>query len=135
MFLWAKLVMESLSDIDSIGELHDAITQMPQELPELYAKIIARLSQQSRSQSMEKIYRIFAWLAFAKRPLKRHELLHGAALTYEKPVLDDRNRLYDTVIDKCKPLVEELPDGTITLVHSIVQEYGLITRSVSSDFR
>ncbi|RYP76705.1 hypothetical protein DL770_007179 [Monosporascus sp. CRB-9-2] len=116
-------VMESLSDIDSIEELHTAITQMPKELPKLYAAIIDRLSRQTEVQSMEKVYRILAWLIFSKRPLKRHELLHGAALTYENPFLDRWNMLYETAIDKCKPLVEDLPDGTIALVHSTVQEY------------
>lgn len=109
--------------MDSIGELHAAITQMPKELPRLYATIIERLSHRFGVQSMGKIYRILTWLTFSKRPLRRHELLHGASLTYESHVLDKWNMLHDTVIDKCKPLIEELPDGTISLVHSTAQQY------------
>lgn len=116
-------MMQSLYDIDSIGELYTAVTQMPKELPKLYAAIIGRISHRIGVQSMGKIYRILAWLTFSKRPLRRHELLHGATLTYESHILDEWNMLHDTVIDKCKPLIEELPDNTISLVHSTAQQY------------
>jgi len=29
-----------------------------------------------------------------------------------------------SAIDKCKPLVEESPDGSIALIHFTAQEYG-----------
>lgn len=50
MFLWAKLVMESLFDIVSIGEQHAAITEMPKELPKFYAAIFGRLTVLRSSQ-------------------------------------------------------------------------------------
>jgi hypothetical protein len=122
MFLWAKLVMQSLADVDGKNELYSTITQMPEGLPELYAEIIKRISLRHGAHSMEKIYRILAWLVFAKRPLRRHEILHGAALTYDNPLLDEGNMLQGTAIEKCKPLIEEASDGTIGLVHSTAQE-------------
>lgn len=122
MFLWARLVLDTLSDVDSVSELHAAITSMPRELPQLYATILETLCPVAGDSRTDKVMRILAWLVFAKRPLKRHELLHGVGITPETPVLDKWNLLDGSVIDKCKPLVEELPDGNIALIHFTVEE-------------
>lgn len=122
MFLWARLVLDSLSDVDSAKELHAAITSMPNELPQLYARILEALCPTAQDGRASKVLRILAWLVFAKRPLKRHELLHGVSITPETPVLDKWNLLDGSVIDKCKPLVEVLTDGSITLIHYTVEE-------------
>jgi hypothetical protein len=119
MFLWAKLVLDSLSEVDSIRELHTAITSMPRELPQLYTKIVETLAKDGRT---DKVMRILAWLALAKRPLKRHELIHGVSVTPETPVLTRWDVFDGSVIDKCKPLVEELSDGSIALIHFTVEE-------------
>jgi len=122
MFLWARLVLDTLSDVDSAKELHAAITSMPSELPQLYARILEALCPAAQDGRTSKVMRILAWLVFAKRPLKRHELLHGVSITPETPVLDKWNLLDGSVIDKCKPLVEELTDGSIALIHFTVEE-------------
>ncbi|PON26980.1 NACHT domain-containing protein [Trichoderma gamsii] len=135
MFLWARLVLDSLSDVDSVKELHDAITVMPRELPELYSRILETICPASSDGKMHKVMRILAWLVFAKRPLKHHEVLHGVGITPETPVLDKWNALDKSAIDKCKPLVEELPDGSIALIHFTAQEFlqrDLSTRRVNS---
>ncbi|KAI0976556.1 hypothetical protein F4678DRAFT_413747 [Xylaria arbuscula] len=123
MFLWARLVLDSISDVDSVKELHAAITSMPSELPQLYARILEALCPTDRDGRRSKVMSILAWLVFARRPLKRHELLHGVSITPETPVLDKWNLLDGSVIDKCKPLVEELADGNIALIHFTVEEY------------
>ncbi|KAL6812597.1 hypothetical protein V8C40DRAFT_256786 [Trichoderma camerunense] len=135
MFLWARLVLDSLSDVDSVKELHNAITIMPRELPELYSRILETICPESGDGKMHKVMRILAWLVFAKRPLKHHEVLHGVGITPETPVIDKWNALDKSAIDKCKPLVEELPDGSIALIHFTAQEFlqrDLLTRRVNS---
>lgn len=124
MFLWAKLVLDSVCEVDSISELNEAITTMPRELPGLYARILGLLCQRQADKRTEKIMRTIAWVTFARRPLKRHEILHGVAVTSDTPVLDKWNMLDGSAIDKCKPLVEESPDGSIALIHFTAQEYG-----------
>jgi hypothetical protein len=44
------------------------------------------------------------------------------AITPETPSLETWNLLHTSAVDKCKPLIEELPDGTIALVHFTAQE-------------
>ena len=123
MFLWVKLVLTSLDDVDSLEELYEAITAMPRELPQLYDKILERLLSKHGEKASHKILRILSWLAFARGPLKRHELLHGASITPETPTLASWNALQSTAVDRCRPLVEELPNGSIGLVHFTAQEY------------
>ncbi|KAI1496314.1 hypothetical protein F5X99DRAFT_75957 [Biscogniauxia marginata] len=123
MFLWVKLVLDSLDDADSMADLHDAITTMPSELSKLYRRIIERMYERKGQKATEKVLRILAWLVFAKRPLKRYEILHGAGITPEYPTINQWTMFDNSVIDKCKPLVEELPDGSIGLVHFTVDEF------------
>lgn len=103
-------------------EMHEAITAMPQELSELYTEIIILLCQQKAKKVADRIVRILGWLAYTKRPLKKHELLRGVALTPESPVLDRWDTIDDSAIDRCKPLVEQLPDGSIRLIHFTAEE-------------
>lgn len=123
IFLWAKLVLSLVRDADSVSELHDALITMPQELSELYGRILDLLCTNQTEERTERMMRTLAWITFAKRPLMCHEILHGVALTSENPVLDTWNRLDRSAIDRCKPLIEELPNGSIVLIHSTLQEY------------
>ena len=88
MMLWVKLVLETLSEIDTPREMQEAIMTMPRELSQLYTRIITFLCHQKTKKVADRITRILGWLAYAKRPLKKHELLRGVALTPESPVLD-----------------------------------------------
>ncbi|RYC58773.1 hypothetical protein CHU98_g7433 [Xylaria longipes] len=133
MFLWARLVLDSLSDVDSVKELHEAITSMPGELPQLYTRILGILCPIAGDGRTDKVMRILAWLVFAKRPLKRHELLHGVSITPNTPALDEWNLLDASAIDKCKPLVEELPDGSVALIHFTVEDTNCSTRRLNSE--
>ncbi|CAM1505698.1 Fc.00g113350.m01.CDS01 [Cosmosporella sp. VM-42] len=123
MFLWAKLVLDSVCEVDSVWELNQAITTMPRELPELYDRILSVICQRQAGKQTEKIMRVLAWVTLARRPLKRQEILHGVGVTTDTPVLNRWNVLGEGAIDKCKPLVEELSDGSIAFIHFTAREY------------
>ena len=123
MFLWAKLVLDSASDVDSMSELHYAITTMPQKLSELYDKIFDNLCQQQAGKQTDKIMRFLFWLTFAKRLLTLNEILQGVSITPETPVLHRWTMLDKSAIEKCKPLVEGPHDGSMALIHFTAQEY------------
>jgi hypothetical protein len=61
-------------------------------------------------------------MTFAKRPLKRYELLDGISLHSGNNMLSDETRLWDQAIDICKPLIENGPNGSVVFVHFTVQE-------------
>ncbi|KAK4194211.1 hypothetical protein QBC40DRAFT_291183 [Triangularia verruculosa] len=123
MMLWVRLVLESLSEVDTLRELHDAIKTMPRELSDLYDKILTSIAEQKGKRVADRILRILGWLVYAKRPLKAHEILHGVALTVESPVLGTWDMLDDSAVERCKPLIELLPDGSIGLIHFTTEEY------------
>ncbi|KAH6610672.1 hypothetical protein Trco_000692 [Trichoderma cornu-damae] len=134
MFLWAKLVLDLARDVDNLLELHDTLTTTPQELSKLYDQILGLLCKGQPEKRIERIMRTLAWITLAKRPLKPHEILHGVTVTPETPIVNKWNKLDDVVIDRCKPLIEELPNGSIALIHFTLQEYfsAKFEQSISS---
>jgi hypothetical protein len=70
----------------------------------------------------EKATRILEWIAFAKRPLKRAELLDAVSLHRGNSQLNEETRLWEQVIELCKPLVEDGPNETIVFIHFTVPE-------------
>lgn len=62
------------------------------------------------------------WMTYARRGLKKFELLNGIALDEDTTVLDKETMFTEQVLDLCKPLIEERPDGSVALVHFSVKE-------------
>ena len=73
-------------------------------------------------QDREKASRILRWMTMAKRPLKKFELLDGVTLHRHNSQLNEKTRLWEQVVDLCKPLVEDGPNGTIAFIHSTVRK-------------
>jgi hypothetical protein len=74
------------------------------------------------AQDREKATRILEWMALAKRPLKKFELLDGVTLHRGNSQLNEKTRLWEQVIDLCKPFVEDGPNETIVFIHFTVRE-------------
>ncbi|KAH0560092.1 hypothetical protein GP486_003385 [Trichoglossum hirsutum] len=86
------------------------------------------------AQDSEKASRILEWIALAKRPMKKIELLDGVTLHRGNSQLNEKTRLWERVIDVCKPLVEDGPNGTVVFIHFTVQEYLLkLSPNISDD--
>ncbi|KAK0752372.1 hypothetical protein B0T18DRAFT_89592 [Schizothecium vesticola] len=128
MMLWVKLVLDALSDVDTLRELYDAITSMPRELSKLYKRILTAICGEkghNMADRSDRTIQILGWLIYAKRPLKKHEILNAVALTVgsESPVPSRWDMPDDSAINRCKPLVELLPNGNICLIHFTAEEY------------
>ena len=74
------------------------------------------------AQDCGEAVRVLEWVAVAKRRLKKFELLDGVSLHAGNSLLDEDTRLWESVIDLCKPLIEEGPNGTVVFVHFTVRE-------------
>jgi hypothetical protein len=139
MFLWVRLVLCTLENVHSVQQLCDAVSELPKGLEKMYSRlrhmhttfanqysrydrILNNISQKMDVQDCEKVTRILEWIALAKRPLKKYELLDGVTLYHGNSHLNEQTRLWERVIDLCKPLVEETPSGTIVFIHFTVQE-------------
>ena len=87
-----------------------------------YDRALNHIRQQMDAQDREKATRILGWIALAERPLKKFELLDGVTLHRGNSQLNEKTRLWEQVIDLCKPFVEDGPRGTIVFIHFTVRE-------------
>ncbi|KAF2493309.1 hypothetical protein BU16DRAFT_563472 [Lophium mytilinum] len=125
MFLWVRLVLDILEDdVYNANELRTAIDAFPVGLTELYERIILRIKSFS-PQNYDKAVRILEWITFAKRAPKKYEVQDAVALTASNTILSEKTKLPETVLQLCRPLIEDGPDNTIVFVHFTVHEYFL----------
>jgi hypothetical protein len=85
-----------------------------------YRKVLAQILAPLDIQSVEHIKCILSWLAFSRRPLKKHELLSAVSFSSGNPDLELPAPEY--ILSVCGSLIEERNDATITFIHVSVQE-------------
>ncbi|KAH8803560.1 hypothetical protein F5884DRAFT_904077 [Xylogone sp. PMI_703] len=123
MFLYARLVLDYLATniFYSGHEIKTSVNQLPKTLSDFYQKILIGILIQLDSRSISRIKCVFSWIAFAKRPLKKLELLSAVSFSSENPEIDLLVPEY--ILDICGPLIEERRDTTIGFMHVSVKEY------------
>lgn len=87
-----------------------------------YERVISYITHQYEPCDREKAFRIFKWMSLAERPLQKHELLDAVSFHSGNTLLNENTRVGETVLDLCKPLVEESPNGTVVFIHFTVKE-------------
>ena len=132
MFLWARLMISTLDDAHSFEELEDTMAKLPKGLDGAYAKIIGNFKARLSDVNMNKATRILEWIAFARRPLRTHELLDGITLHAGNQVLDETSRQQAGVLELCKPIIEDGPGRTIQFVHFSAKQF--LVEKISGPF-
>jgi hypothetical protein len=122
MFLWVSLVLESLNAVYSPEELRTIVDDLPSDLEALYKQILIRLCKVPGAQSHGGVSRVMGWICFARRPLHKSELLQALSILPHDTGSQVRGIPVASILDHCKPLIEELPDSTIVPVHFSVKE-------------
>jgi hypothetical protein len=123
MFLWVSLVLDLLDRVYSPEELRTIVDDLPSDLEELYEKLFTRLCSASGARSHGGVSRIMGLICSARRPLHKSELLQALSISPHDTGSQLRSIPVASILDHCKPLVEELPDATIVPVHFSVKEY------------
>jgi hypothetical protein len=131
MFLWVRLVLDSLESVYSPKELRNIVDDLPSDLEDLYRRILSRLCNARGPHNYGGVSRIMSWVCFARRPLHKHELLHGLAISTTDVEFDAQSVPLAPILDHCKPFVEERSDSTVVLVHFSVKEHEYPCRSDS----
>lgn len=72
------------------------------------------------ARSADRIRCALSWIAYAKRPLKRQELL--SALAFSSGDSDVTAPAPRYMLELCSPLVEERRDTTLSFIHVSVKE-------------
>ncbi|KAH7343012.1 hypothetical protein BKA65DRAFT_587311 [Rhexocercosporidium sp. MPI-PUGE-AT-0058] len=125
MFLWVRLVISELSDRESAYELRKAAHNLPQGLHEAYRRILDRIQSDYSTYSSEKAILILQWMACSFRPLKTFEIQDGLVFATSDCVLNDDTKSNKSLLDLCKPIVEEGVGNTVDFVHFSAKEYIL----------
>ncbi|KAH0531370.1 hypothetical protein TsFJ059_000210 [Trichoderma semiorbis] len=123
MFLYARLVLDYLSTniFYSGDEIMTSVNQLPEKLGDFYRKILLQILTHLDIRSESRVKSILSWIAFAKRPLKRLELL--SAITFSSREPEVANLVPEHILDICGPLIEERGDTTLTFIHVSVKEF------------
>lgn len=122
MFLWVRIVLDLLNTVYSPEFLRAVVDDLPSDLETLYGQILDRLCNVPGARSHGGVPRIISLICYAQRPLHKQELLHALSV----PAWGEGNDMHSvpisSILDHCKPFVEELPDSTVILVHFSVKE-------------
>ncbi|CAG7555276.1 unnamed protein product [Fusarium equiseti] len=102
-------------------EMNESVNQLPQKLTEFYQRILTQILVQLDSRSVERIRCVLGWIAFAKRPLKKVELL--SALTFSSGNRQASLLAPQYILDICGTLIEESRDTTMAFIHNSVKEF------------
>jgi hypothetical protein len=87
-----------------------------------YNKIFERFKKLNDSTNRDIGSRIFQWLAYSSRPLKRFEVQDAVSLHSGNTIINESTRVLDSVFELCKPLIEHGASDTVRFVHVSVKE-------------
>ena len=99
-----------------------AVDSLPKGLHGAYGRIIERIQKHMSEGNRAKTVRILSWIAFSCRPLKVRELLDGVTLHEDNLVLNKISRLEESVLELCKPIIEETHGKVVEFVHFSAKE-------------
>ncbi|KAK5653425.1 hypothetical protein OQA88_8910 [Cercophora sp. LCS_1] len=124
MFLWARLVLEYLTTnmFTRKAEVMCAVDTLPRELRDFYGQILTQIVSHFDRRSISRLRAIFGWIAFAKRPLRKVELLSALSVPAEEEDVHVQELAPSYLFDMCGSLIEERPDSTFAFVHISVKE-------------
>ncbi|KAF2678067.1 hypothetical protein K458DRAFT_377432 [Lentithecium fluviatile CBS 122367] len=125
MFLWVRLVLDSLEVVYSPEDLGNLVEDLPSDLEALYRRILHRLCNVRGAESYGGVSTILSWICFSRRPLHKLELLHGLAVSPSDGASGAQSVPVPQILEHCKPFIEERPDSTIAFVHFSVKEFLL----------
>lgn len=87
-----------------------------------YDRIIEHVLVKAPAKYRQTAAMLLSWIACAIRPLKWREIQAAVSIDWERQTVDfDRNQLAADAKELCGALVEQLPNGDISFVHSTVQ--------------
>lgn len=122
MFLWVRLVLDSLEAVYSPKGLRSLIKDLPSDLEALYGRILHRLSNARGAESYGGVSIILSWIYFSRRPLHKLELLHRLAISPNDRASGTQSVPMPQILEHYKPFIEERPDSTIAFIHFSVKE-------------
>ena len=132
MFLWAKMMLEDLSQARTINDQARRLAGFPRGLENVYTDYLARGTAFMSTEDLQIRQEILTVLVSARRPLKVHDVSYALALN---PLcqLDEKDLLLDPrdeITRLCWPLAT-LDGENVQLMHMSVKDFLLGSASDS----
>ncbi|KAL8788589.1 MAG: hypothetical protein Q9195_007233 [Heterodermia aff. obscurata] len=116
MFLYARLVCDSLESLSDTDDVNQEIENLPQGLNEAYGRILERIERGLKSSERAQARAILEWVSCSIFPVDQNEI--GLALSIangKDPFQGLKNSLLE-VVRRCGPIIE-IVNGHIYFVH------------------
>ncbi|KAH7012300.1 uncharacterized protein B0I36DRAFT_256992 [Microdochium trichocladiopsis] len=112
MFLYAKLVVDYLTHniIYNTAEIMNSVNELPEKIVDFYQKILSQILTHLDDRSITRLQLICSWMSYAKRPLRKHELLSALSYHFQEPFVTNLAPAHILVI--CDSLIVEKPNNT-----------------------
>ncbi|KAF5235332.1 hypothetical protein FANTH_11737 [Fusarium anthophilum] len=120
LFLYAKLAMKSFLELEA--DIHETIRKLPLDLDAMYIGILREHARRSGISENTQVL-ILQWVTHATRPLRLLELADMLKTVEGKRFPDSLKESKDLVRAACGPLIEVLPDETVSVVHHSLTEF------------
>ena len=131
MFLWTKLMIGQIASQPTLGDVENALDDLPSDLPQTYLRILDGLRRGPYLQ------RILQWLCMSHRILKVQELRLILEIGHSDNAYDSKrailNDLSEVLGVSCGPLVE-LQEDEVRFTHFTVKEFLLSERAIKTPF-
>ncbi|KAI1420542.1 NACHT domain protein [Xylaria sp. FL1777] len=122
MFLYAKVVLDSIRFLDNFGDIRDELHAFPETLEDAYGRILRRVNNLDSFALREKIRLVLGWVGCSPTVLTIQEIQQALAIDLEDPEKIGNVRGSLDLVRICGPIVE-LVDGYVQFVHFTVKEY------------
>ncbi|KAJ7349860.1 hypothetical protein DFH08DRAFT_742347 [Mycena albidolilacea] len=129
-FLWASLMLRTLKESASLTEMRQFVAEgLPETLDDYYRRIFDRFDKRHRSL----VSKVFALVAFARRPLRMAELREAVGLLLSKnprslnapdmPFSSHLRTLFPPLIELQQDGCSDTDEYTCRLFHSTVRDF------------
>ncbi|KAI5844036.1 hypothetical protein DFP73DRAFT_75435 [Morchella snyderi] len=131
MILWAKLMLDELSEADS-WDVDSLLDKMPDKLSDVYDLMLKRRIPLAspRAKSFDRCQTALHWITIAPRPFLLDELLLALAVaaglrSHEDYSTADKENSMERLLKACGSLIVILGDNSVQLVHTSLRQYLL----------
>jgi ankyrin repeat protein len=120
LFLYAKLAMKSF--LEPEADIYETIRKLPLDLDAMYIEILREHARRSGISENTQVL-ILQWVTHATRPLRLLELADMLKTIEGDRPSHNMKENKDLVRAACGPLIEVLPDETVSVVHHSLTEF------------
>ncbi|KAJ4024767.1 hypothetical protein NW761_011566 [Fusarium oxysporum] len=134
MFLYARVVLDHLAEMDSIQEFEDELEEdtFPEDLDRAYDRIARRIMRKQGSSRHKTVTKILGWVICATRPLRWREIQSRFCIDADKEICNIKHLRRDSCKSICSSLVDVTncdlfpnveSEHVVSMVHETATKY------------